>query len=119
VLRYFGERSCVLLDGFGYDAAANKLAFAAALDQVGFDEHFEVVRNGGGGNALHCDDFATINELLGGDSLENLKPRFIGQRLGDLFNSRAFHRLICQARWDRTGSLDNRTPAPETMQLNS
>jgi hypothetical protein len=57
--------------------------------------------------------------LLGGDSLENLKPRFIGQRLGDLFNSRAFHKLIYQTRWDSTGFQNNRTPAPETMQRNS
>ena len=77
-LRYVGERSCVFLDGFGYDSAANKLAFAAALDQVGFDEHFEVVRNGGGGNTLQCDDFTAIHVFLGGDHLENLKPRFIG-----------------------------------------
>jgi hypothetical protein len=101
-LRYFGERSCVLPNGFAYHAAANKLPFAAALDQVGFDEDFEVVRNGGRSNALQFDDFTAIHVFLGRDSLENHKPRFIGQRFGDLFDTRTFHGVVvrqAESRW--------------------
>jgi hypothetical protein len=70
------------------------LPFAVALDQTGFDEDFEVVRNGGRRNALQSDDFTAVHVLLGGDRLENHKPRLIGQRFGDLFDPRAFHGVI-------------------------
>jgi hypothetical protein len=93
-LRYFAERSCVLPNGFAYHATANKLPFAAALDQVGFGKDFEVVRNGSGGNSLQSDDFTAIHRLLGRNRLENHKPRFIGQRFGDPFDKRAFHGVV-------------------------
>ena len=69
---------CVLFNCFGDNATVNELAFAAALDQIGFDEDFEVMRNGGWRDALQCHDLTAIHVNLRGDSLKNHQPRFVG-----------------------------------------
>src|SRR5579859_6083150 len=66
-----GESLGVLGEGFGDDGVVNELAVAAALDQAGVGEDFEVVGNRGGGNAAQGDDFAAVHFFSGGNGFKN------------------------------------------------
>src|ERR1700682_3736885 len=48
-----GQGSRVLCDGFGEDAVVDELTFAAAFDEAGAGENFQVMGNGGGSDAAH------------------------------------------------------------------
>lgn len=59
----------------------NELALPAALDQAGIGKDFEVMRNGGRGNAGCGDQVATDYFFFGGDGLINSEARGIRQSL--------------------------------------
>ena len=66
-----GEGLGVLGKGFGDDGVVDELAVAAALDQAGVGEDFEVMGNGGRANAAQGDDFAAVHFFSGGNGFKN------------------------------------------------
>ena len=70
----------------------DELPFLATADQTGIGEHFHVMRDRGGRDAVQADNLAARRILLGRDRLEDAKPRFIGKSLGDFFDLLAIHR---------------------------
>jgi len=46
------------------------LAFAAAFDEAGIGQDFQVMGYGGGGDTVESDKFAADHFFFGGDSLE-------------------------------------------------
>jgi len=52
------------------------------------------MRNRCGSDASHRDDFSAAYALAGGDGLEDLEARPVGQSFRDFFNVRAVHWLL-------------------------
>src|SRR5260370_8414613 len=84
------------MDGYGLGdgTIVYELAVAAALKQAGVGEDFEVVRNGGRGDAAHAHDFAAVHLFSGGDGLKNPKTSLVGQGFRNLFDAGAVHGSI-------------------------
>src|SRR5207253_6621595 len=57
----------------------------------GFVENFQVMGNRCGSDASQRDDFSAAYALAGGDGLEDLEARPVGQSFRDFFNVRAVH----------------------------
>jgi hypothetical protein len=76
-----GQGSRVLRDGLGDDAVVDELAFAAAFDESGVGEDFQMMGNGGGRDAAHGHEFAAHHFFLGGDGLKNHEAGGVGQSL--------------------------------------
>ena len=76
-----GQGSRVLRNGFRDDAIVDELTFAAAFDESGVGENFQVMGNGGGGDAAHGHEFAANHFLFGGDGRKNHEAGGVGQSL--------------------------------------
>jgi hypothetical protein len=87
----FRERPCVSCDGFRHGLAIDELPFAAALDQPGFAQNLQMVRNGCGSNAAHRNDLAAIHVLGCRDGLKNPEACFVGQGFRYFLNLRTVH----------------------------
>ena len=63
--------------------AVNKLAFLVAFDQTGFVKDFQMVRDGGGSNALqgHYVPAIHVFTFITGNGLKNHETSLIGQSL--------------------------------------
>jgi hypothetical protein len=69
----------------------DELALAAALNQAGIGQDFEVVRNGGRSNAAQGYDFPAVHFRSRGDGLKNLEASLVAQSFRNFFDARAFH----------------------------
>ncbi len=71
--------------------AVNKLPFAAAGDESGFAENFQVMRNGRRRDAAHGNDFPTVHVLAGGDGFINPQAGRVCQGFGNLLDPGTVH----------------------------
>ena len=85
------ERTRIGLQRFGNCLVMNELSFAAAVDQAGFAQNFQVVRNSCGGDSTNGNDFSAGYALPGGDGPKNFEPGPVGQGFGYFFDLRAIH----------------------------
>ena len=95
LLLFLSREPCKFLgvrgESFRIGAAVNELAFAAAIDEAGVLQNAKMMRNRGGSDATHGNQFAATDALPGADGLKNAQARFIGKRLGDTFHLSSIH----------------------------
>src|SRR5260370_27040143 len=85
------ECPSVRFNGFRNRLTVNKLPFAAAGDESGFAENFQVMRNGRRRDAAHGNDFPTVHVLAGGNSFENSETGLVGKGFGYFLDLGAVH----------------------------
>lgn len=79
-----GEGSGVLADCLRQGAVVDELAFAARLDQIGFGQDLQVVRDCARGQGVPFHHLAAIHFRLRGDGLIDGEAGGIAQRLRNL-----------------------------------
>ena len=86
-------------DGFGeggedarISLIEDKLTFAAAGDEAGFREDFQVVGNRGRSDTAKLDQLAASDLRMPGDVLIDAQAGLVGEGLGDLFDLGEVHR---------------------------
>lgn len=78
--RDFRQRPRIVLDRFRHSLAVNKLSFAAAGNQSGRTQDFQMMRNRSRRDAAQRDDFSAIHVFCVGNSFENPQACLIAQR---------------------------------------
>ena len=89
--RETGEGAGVFGDGPWDHAVVDELAFTAALDEAGIGENFEVMGNGGRGDAAEGNQVSADHFLFFGDGLKDHEAGGVGQSLGNPVNTGAVH----------------------------
>lgn len=79
--RHAREGSGVFRDGCGDGAVVDELAFPAAFDKAGVGENFEVMGDGGRGDAAEGHEFAANHPFFGGNGLKNHEAGSVRQSL--------------------------------------
>lgn len=73
------ESTSVVHDDSGHAAAVHELAFALALDEPGFLEDLQVMRDGGRGDTAHGHDLTAIHVSSGGYGLKDPEAGLVRQ----------------------------------------
>ena len=86
------ERADVIFHRFRDGLVVNELAFAAAFDEAGVGQGFQVVGNRGGSDSLQRGDIAAIHVVARGDGLVDHEASLIAESFRDTFDLVTIHR---------------------------
>lgn len=89
--RHLGQSTRKFFNSLRHRLTVNKLPIAAAIDEPGFAQNLQMVRNRGGRNAAHRNDLAATHLLAAGNGFKDAQARLIAKRFRDFLDLRPVH----------------------------